>query len=804
MNWTINQTVDLSRGYTPVVWPDALMVSGDVGAHTWRLTVLDNGVPADLSGANITGSFLRADGNTVLVSGTVSGNIASVTLTDACYAVEGKLVGTMRAVISGATVTLAAVVYTVKLLTSGDVVDPGVTYRDFTIDASPAGTYVNLAALIADDPDHSKIYITLDDGKWCYWNGTEFVAGGVYQAASVVGDIANLTSQLAENAAGALFELDNLVSNSGFESDLTGWTKNGIVTGAVETTHVLDGSKALRLTTSGTPGEYIQAVAAPVGHKVYAAMWVYLAAYTSGAPFVATTDYGGSTNAIRTFVDTTKVGEWQLCAQIRTVTGSGLQIRAGFSTATLSIVFDDAMVFDLTAMYGSGNEPTVSEFTAILAQRYAHGWVEDVDKSFASVKKIELELHEARGGFSDINGRLSDIYDNIPDIDISDINGRLSAIDDSISDINDMYSVRRHYTEYGGLTEAGGEVVNTIRLRTGLVSSIEVSKFKLIFPASLKFNTVIGYSNGSWGYAEKLLDGNILTLSADYDYVRFTFVNATNSSTEITEEEMAGTYVVPYIDLYEDLDKLKADTASLVDNLAGKKYAALGDSITYGFIPRNYAGYPGQLNSYAALAASRLGMAFANHGISGNTLATTETITNGMCVRYTSLPNDADIITFMGGTNDIRLSVPLGTMADRGTSTFYGALHTLCAGLYKKYFIDQGATVGKTKKVIALTPIKLLSASADSIGGTGTLKDMELWVDAIKEVAAYYSFPVLDFYHLSGINPHLNQTLQGTEEGYTGFYNPYITDGIHPTQEGAEIMSDLLVGFLKTLGMPES
>lgn len=48
--------------------------------------------------------------------------------------------------------------------------------------ASPAGTYANLAALISDSPDHSKIYITLDDGSWCYHNGTVWVAGGVYQA----------------------------------------------------------------------------------------------------------------------------------------------------------------------------------------------------------------------------------------------------------------------------------------------------------------------------------------------------------------------------------------------------------------------------------------------------------------------------------------------------------------------------------------------------------------------------------------------------------------------------------------------
>lgn len=48
--------------------------------------------------------------------------------------------------------------------------------------ASPAGTHANLDALIAADPDHSRIYITLNDGNWCYHNGTEFVAGGLYLA----------------------------------------------------------------------------------------------------------------------------------------------------------------------------------------------------------------------------------------------------------------------------------------------------------------------------------------------------------------------------------------------------------------------------------------------------------------------------------------------------------------------------------------------------------------------------------------------------------------------------------------------
>lgn len=234
----------------------------------------------------------------------------------------------------------------------------------------------------------------------------------------------------------------------------------------------------------------------------------------------------------------------------------------------------------------------------------------------------------------------------------------------------------------------------------------------------------------------------------------------------------------------------------------GKKYAAIGDSITWGFTPKNTEGHRSQLKSYAALTAENLGMTFENYGIAGCTfavLAGHETDLYPIATRWQNLPDDADLITVTGGTNDVRLGVPLGTMADRGTDTYYGAWHTVLGGLYKKYFIDQGANVGKTKKIVVITPIKLLQTPASTQGGNGVLREWESWINAIKEVAAYYSFPVLDFYNLSNINPELNGTVYDSDSGYQGYYNMYITDGVHPTQEGAEIMANVLTGFLKTL-----
>ena len=102
-NWLIEKTIDLRVPKTSRVDDlepaHALTVVGDDRGHVWRVTVLDGGQPATLTGS-VVGWFQRADGNTVVVAGTLDGNTASVTLADACCAVEGPMVGIMR--ISGA------------------------------------------------------------------------------------------------------------------------------------------------------------------------------------------------------------------------------------------------------------------------------------------------------------------------------------------------------------------------------------------------------------------------------------------------------------------------------------------------------------------------------------------------------------------------------------------------------------------------------------------------------------------------------------------------------------------------------
>jgi hypothetical protein len=81
------------------------------------------------------------------------------------------------------------------------------TYVDTQISnigsASPKGTYVTLAALQTAFPTgNSNIYVVTADGKWYYWSGSAWTAGGTYQATGLAENsvsFSKLDSKLVNN-----------------------------------------------------------------------------------------------------------------------------------------------------------------------------------------------------------------------------------------------------------------------------------------------------------------------------------------------------------------------------------------------------------------------------------------------------------------------------------------------------------------------------------------------------------------------------------------------------------------------------
>lgn len=193
----------------------------------------------------------------------------------------------------------------------------------------------------------------------------------------------------------------------------------------------------------------------------------------------------------------------------------------------------------------------------------------------------------------------------------------------------------------------------------------------------------------------------------------------------------------------------------------------LGDSITYGTSLR--AGE----KPYPVLLSDMIHLDVANYGISGSCLAT---VTRpGGCLpftkRFDSMRNDAEIIFVFGGTNDYGMEDrPIfGSISDNQDISFLGGLRTLMAGLIEKY---------PNRQIVFSTPIKRLRPPAPHQS-----KTLESYSNAILEMGASYSIPVIDAYHAKDVDFTQSSSL----------LNP---DGLHPTQEGQQKLAEFFYAQL--------
>jgi len=217
--------------------------------------------------------------------------------------------------------------------------------------------------------------------------------------------------------------------------------------------------------------------------------------------------------------------------------------------------------------------------------------------------------------------------------------------------------------------------------------------------------------------------------------------------------------------------------------LKGKKINFLGDSITEGACLDDWN------NVYWMRLGRETGATVRGYGIGGTRIAPRlnperpgeEGFGQYFGSRVAGMDPDADIVVVWGGTNDFgHGDVPLGTIDDRDNTTFYGALHCLYRALWEKY---------PTATIVVMTPLHRVGEH-DTLNehGNPAIAPFKVIRDTIIEVAAYYSFPVLDLYALSNLNPEL-PVIKET----------FMPDGLHPNDAGHERIAGRLMGFLKSL-----
>ncbi len=212
--------------------------------------------------------------------------------------------------------------------------------------------------------------------------------------------------------------------------------------------------------------------------------------------------------------------------------------------------------------------------------------------------------------------------------------------------------------------------------------------------------------------------------------------------------------------------------------LKNLKINFLGDSITEGH------GSSSPENCYVSKVAEYTGALCRNYGIGGTRIARQQEPSEiaqfdfDFCQRVADMDPDADVVIVFGGTNDYdHGDAPIGEFADRTPDTFYGALHTLYTSLIEKY---------SDSYIIVITPLHRIDEDVIHPCKGGVKAPLKKYVEIIREVAEYYSLPIIDLYAMSGMQPEIPIIKE-----------KFMADGLHPTDLGHKIIAKKVVAFLK-------
>jgi lysophospholipase L1-like esterase len=177
---------------------------------------------------------------------------------------------------------------------------------------------------------------------------------------------------------------------------------------------------------------------------------------------------------------------------------------------------------------------------------------------------------------------------------------------------------------------------------------------------------------------------------------------------------------------------------------------------------------------------------YTNAGGSGGTIASGE---NSIYNRVYAIEggDGVDLITLWGGFNDFNSSVELSTLekqkdsATRDTSTFYGGLMACVEKLLTLYPTARLVLIGTT-------PFYWYESDKDWHDRTINGRKITDYVDAVKNVAEFYSLPFLDLLRTSGFNK-FNYSIYFMDQGYY----------LHPNNVGNERLAHIIAGAVKAL-----
>ena len=328
--------------------------------------------------------------------------------------------------------------------------------------------------------------------------------------------------------------------------------------------------------------------------------------------------------------------------------------------------------------------------------------------------------------------------------------------------------------------ESGYYNQNGLQPNTGIshATPIDVSRYSKIRTFDVcgvnmikSFSALGIFVDENMNFVSKLPFDAEATFPIEYEVpelAKYVIVNAYYSVTSISGTFAVQGFVGGQGEMFVNGDKIYPPINEYIryfygQEYQGKKWVSFGDSIT-------------AQSTWQPIVADRLGLVHVNCGI-GSTCVGIPANTNylpdkAFCqdVRLNAvMSEDPDVITILGGANDLYGNVPVGStdefskaLADKDKSTFLGAY---------SYIIETLLTWKPSVKIIILTT---------TFGHNN--KNYSKYADGSRELAYYYALPCADLYRNTGFNSFTSSV--------------YFKDGIHPNAEGGKRIAEIVIGTM--------
>ena len=203
--------------------------------------------------------------------------------------------------------------------------------------------------------------------------------------------------------------------------------------------------------------------------------------------------------------------------------------------------------------------------------------------------------------------------------------------------------------------------------------------------------------------------------------------------------------------------------------LNGKKWACIGDSLTY----------PGTLRAsskYYDYIVGRTGITFINLGKSGTGYVNEGNGQGNFISRVPDIPNDCDVVTIFGSGNDLNL-LPIGTAEDTTNTTLMGNVYLTIQAIFTQ---KPDVLLG----IIAPTPWMQYPPYQDN--------KMLTFTTELEKLCKKYSIPFLDLYHESNLRPWDSTFRQN-------YYSKDDGNGTHPDENGNMRFAPMIQKFLEKI-----